>query len=325
MLRTTRETWSLAQHLPPEGVTVGELHIGLQTWTRAQSGVVITLSFNEGTSVSHVWLEDAGWRALCEQMLGTAEVATVDALVLEDIAEWALSPLLVQCQASMVREGVAPCPCSMLPEQWGVVFTWQVEQVAFQAVLFGNTDVGFEHLHALIAPDDVPTGPLPPFRCALYAGECELPFSALRRLTLGEGIAIQPYGDLRAGHFVLSPLLGQAAYVQINGDNTMYCRSLGTELENSAIEISDESTGAEYMPVDLAALPQKLLVEVGQVTLTLGSLRTLQVGDTVAVNAEFSPEVTLKLNGCAIGKGVLIGCGDRFLVQIRQWYLSAQD
>ncbi|MCW2481579.1 YscQ/HrcQ family type III secretion apparatus protein [Candidatus Symbiopectobacterium sp. NZEC135] len=325
MLRTTRETWSLAQHLPPEGVTVGELHIGLQTWTRAQSGVVITLSFDEGSSVSHVWLEATGWSALCEQMLGTADVATVDALLLEDIAEWVLSPLLAQCQASMVRENAAPCPCSALPEQWGVVFTWQVEQVTFQAVLFGNTDAGVAHLHALIAPDDVPTDPLPPLRCALYAGECELSLSALRRLTLGVGIAIRPYGDLRAGHFVLSPLQKQAAYVQINGDNTMHCRSLGAELENSAIEMRDPPTGAEPIPVDLAALPQKLLVEVGQVTLTLGSLRTLQVGDTVAVNAEFSPEVTLKLNGCVIGKGVLIGCGDRFLVQIRQWYLSAQD
>lgn len=325
MLRTTRETWSLAQHLPPEGVTAGELHIGLQTWIRAQSGIVITLSFNEGTSVSYVWLEGAGWRALCEQMLGTADVATVDALLLEDIAEWALSPLLAQCQASMVRENAAPCPCSALPEQWGVVFTWQVEQVAFQAVLFGNTDAGFKHLHALIVPEDVPSGPLPPLQCALYAGECELPLSALRRLKPGEGIAIQPYGDLRTGHFVLSPLLKQAAYVQINGDNTMHCRSLGAELGNSDIEIPDEPAGTDSMSVDLAALPQKLLVEVGQVTLTLGSLRTLQVGDTVAVNAEFSPEVTLKLNGCAIGKGALIGCGDRFLVQIRQWYLSAQD
>lgn len=100
----------------------------------------------------------------------------------------------------------------------------------------------------------------------------------------------------------------------------MYCRAFSAELENSAIGIPDEPTGAASMSVDLAALPQKLLVEVGQ-----GSLRTLQVGDTVAVNAEFSPEVTLKLNGCAIGKGALIGCGARFLVQIRQWYLTAQD
>ncbi|QZN95360.1 YscQ/HrcQ family type III secretion apparatus protein [Symbiopectobacterium purcellii] len=325
MLRTTQDTWNLAQHLPPEGVTAGELHIGLQTWTRAQSGVVITLSFEEGTSVSHVWLEDAGWRALCEQMLGTAEVATVDGVLLEDIAEWALSPLLAQCQASMVRENAAPCPCSALSEQWGVVFTWQVEQVVFKAVLFGNTDAGFKHLHALIVPDRVPTGPLPPLRCALYAGECELPLSVLGSLTRGDGIVIHPYGDLRAGHFALSPLLRQAAYVQINGDNTMHCRALGAELENSASEIPDELPCAESLSVDLAALPQKLLVEVGQVTLTLGSLRTLQVGDTVAVNAEFSPEATLKLNGRAIGKGALIGCGDRFLVQIRQWYLTAQD
>lgn len=325
MLRTTRETWNLAQHLPPEGVTVGKLHIGLSTCTRAQTGVAIALSFAEGTALSHVWLEEAGWRALCEQMLGTVEVATVDALLLEDIAEWALSPLLVQCQASMVRQNAAPCPCSALPEQWDIVFTWQLEQVTFQAVLFGNTDAVFKHLHTWIVPDDIPTGPLPPLQCALYAGECELPLSVLRQLTLGEGIAIQPYGDLRAGHFVLSPLLGQAAYIQINGDNTMHCRALGAELENRANEIPDEPTGTASMSVDLAALPQKLLVEVGQVTLTLGSLRTLQVGDTVAVNAEFSPEVTLKLNGRAIGKGVLIGCGDRFLVQIRQWYLTAQD
>ncbi|MCW2486839.1 YscQ/HrcQ family type III secretion apparatus protein [Candidatus Symbiopectobacterium sp. NZEC127] len=325
MLRTTREAWSLAQHLPPEGVTAGELHLGLQTWTRAQTGVVIALSFAQGAAVSHVWLEDAGWRALCEQMLGTAEVATVDTLLLEDIAQWALSPLLAQCQASMVRQNAAPRPCSILPEQWDIVVTWQVEQVAFQAVLFGNTDVGFKHLHALIVPDDIPTGPLPPLQCALYAGECELPLSALQRLTLGDGIAIQAYGDLRAGHFVLSPLLGLAAYVQINGDNTMHCRALGAELENRAIDIPDQPIGAESMSVDLAALPQKLLVEVGLVTLTLGSLRTLQVGDTVAVNTEFSPEVTLKLNGRAIGKGALIGCGDRFLVQIRQWYLTAQD
>ena len=43
------------------------------------------------------------------------------------------------------------------------------------------------------------------------------------------------------------------------------------------------------------------------------------------VNAEFSPEVALKLNGRVIGKGVLIGCRDRFLVQIRHWYLAGQD
>ncbi|MFT8211854.1 MAG: YscQ/HrcQ family type III secretion apparatus protein [Symbiopectobacterium sp.] len=325
MLRITREAWNLAQNLPSEGVTVGELHIGLQTWMHAQTGKVIEISFAEGAPVSHVWLDDAGWLAWCEQQLGTADVETVDSLLIEDIAEWALSPLLAQSNARVVRQNASPRPCTYLPEQWGIVFTWQVEQVAFQAVLFGNTDIGFKHLCALLPPDVEPTGALPPLQCTLYAGECELPLSALRRLALGDGIAMHPFGDVRAGHFVLSPLLESSAHVQINGDNAMKFTALGTELENSAVEIPDEPTGAGSMPIALDALPQKLLVEVGQVTLTLGALRTLQVGDTVAVNAEFTPDVTLKLNGRAVGKGALVGCGDRFLVQIRQRYLTAQD
>lgn len=325
MLRITQEEWSLAQNLPPEGITSGAVHIGLQTWMRAQAGVVVEFSVADGGPASAVWLAEAGWHAWCDQMLGTADTAMIDTVLLEDMAEWALSPLLAEINAGITQQIAPPRPCIYLSEQSGIAFMWQVEQVVFQAVLLGNTEPWFRHLHALIPTDSEPTGVLPSLQCALYAGECEFSLSALRRLMPGDGIVMRAYGDPRTGHFVLSPLQEKAAHVQINGDNTMHFTAFETDLENDCIETTGEHVGAESMSIDLEALPQKLLVEVGQVTMTLGGLRALQVGDTVEVNAEFSPEVALKLNGRVIGKGVLIGCRDRFLVQIRHWYLAGQD
>lgn len=325
MLRITQEEWSLAQNLPPEGITSGAVHIGLQTWMRAQAGVVVEFSVADGGPASAVWLAEAGWHAWCDQMLGTADTAMIDTVLLEGMAEWALSPLLAEINADITQQIALPRPYIYLSEQSGIALTWQVEQVVFQAVLLGNTEPWYTHLHALIPPDTESMGALPSLQCALYAGECELPLSALLRLTPGDGIAMRAYGDLRAGHFVLSPQQEEAVHVLINGDNTMRFTALETVLKNDCIETPDEHVGAESMLIDLEALPQKLLVEVGQVTMTLGGLRTLQVGDTVEVNAEFAPEVALKLNGRVIGKGVLIGCCNRFLVQIRHWYLAGED
>lgn len=100
----------------------------------------------------------------------------------------------------------------------------------------------------------------------------------------------------------------------------MQINELVQDIESLLEEGQPQCLPDDHTPISLDALPQTLLVEVGQVEMTLGTLRMLNVGDILPAEVGFSSTVTLRLNGRAVGQGELVGCGDAFLVRVCRWY-----
>ncbi|MFC7506690.1 FliM/FliN family flagellar motor switch protein [Pantoea stewartii] len=105
----------------------------------------------------------------------------------------------------------------------------------------------------------------------------------------------------------------------------MKIEALVNDMESLLAEDSDRAGPASPLSYHLDALPQKLLVEVGQIDIALGTLRTLREGDLIATEARLSPDVKLRLNGRVIGEGELIACGESYLVRVTQWFVHPSD
>ena len=307
----------LATRLPAEGVTLGVLHIAVQEWKYARRGVVIAVTL--GTHTGAVWLLEDDWQAWCEALLGTSDSAAIDPLLLKGVAQWGLSPLLAASGAEVVPGSVFSA-CSCVPEQMALTFSWYIEHHVFHALLFDWPGSYFKTLTGQILPAVRRIHTLPPLVFTLYAGECRLSLAQLQQLQTGAGIRMQTFGALRDGVFALPLVTGAVARVTFNTEEHMQINELVQDIESLLVEERDDSPPLSSLSID--TLPQKVLVEVGQVEMALGVLRTLSEGDMLPVDVRFSSEVTLRLNGRVIGHGDLVGCGDSFLVRISRWYLS---
>lgn len=310
----------MLKSLPPEGVILGDVHIGVQQWDGVQEGVVMDTRLTSGSASCPVWLADAGWRAWCEAHLGTDDAAGIDAVLLAEIAEWAMQPLLKACNARGEQRPFALRACSLLPGQIAVTFSWQVEQQRFQALLLGNASVYLERILAGLKPQVRSIGTPLPLMCGVYVGWSRLTLCDLRKIATGVGLRLCTFGDPNAGEFALLIAQRIAARIRFHGENEMHINALVQDIESLLDAEQQACPLDERLPLDLDALPQTLLVEVGQVEITVGALRTMNTGDILPVEVGFSSTVTLRLNGRAMGQGELVRCGSDFLVRVCRWY-----
>lgn len=322
MTNLAAEECSLTKRLPPEGVIFGGVHIGALHWHGHQDGIVIDVSFDSGYADCHLWLAGEGWLTWCETQLGTDDVTTIDSVLLAELVEWGISPWLTASGATVVRHHAAPPPCSLLPEQVAVTFSWQVDQHRFQAVLFGDTRAYLDGIAASIPPKMRPVGDSPPIACALYVGGCHLSVGDVQRLTVGAGLRVQAFGDPRGGEFVLLLTRRIAARITFHGETEMHIDELVQDIGSLLDDERLAPPPDDMLSLNIDALPQILLVEVGKVDITLGALREVKTGDLLPAETSFSSSVTLRLNGRAVGQGELIRCGNDFLVRVCRWYPS---
>jgi flagellar motor switch protein FliN/FliY len=89
---------------------------------------------------------------------------------------------------------------------------------------------------------------------------------------------------------------------------------VNTPLPNTG---STASSGAfsdsvlESVQVDLEAF-------VGQAELTIGQMKRLKRGDTIALTAKLNEVIELRLNGKAIARGEVVAVGDNFGIRLTE-------
>jgi len=317
-----RNEYELASCLPAEGITLHEVNIALTKWECAQSGRVFAVTLGE--TECDVWLPESVWQTWCEAVIGCSDANLIDPLLLAGIAEWGLSPLLSASDVRMTRSNGYPRSCSCLP-QLALTFSWQIDHHHFSALLLGWPAIYFQSIAKQEIPAVRPIHLLPPLAFPCYAGWCSLLLSELRGLNVGDGVRMQTFGNIRAGEFILSLSSDLVARVNFGLENNMQINELVQNVESLLIEEQDELDGQQPQPMSIDELPQRLLVEVGVVDVSLGDLRVLSVGDLLPADVRFGTEVRLKLSGRIIGTGELVGCGDSFLVRINRWYLKPTE
>lgn len=322
MLTLSAEERALTGALPPEGVSLQGVALRLHTCMAEEGMLCIVDTQGE---IWPIWLDHASWRGWYEQLLGTADLNVIDTQLAADIALWAISPLLDLMQITPT-EPVVLRPCTRIP-QLAVLAEWQVEQHRLQGMLF-HWPVALINkiVNENMAVVREPRGGS--VRLALYAGWCRLSVEQLQQIQPDMAIRLACIGPLYEGVFALLLPQGRIAKVRLVPEDTMQLDELIEDIE-TLLEVEeeqeqrDEERGAATFCLD--SLPQTLWVEVGKVEVDLGALRTWREGDLLPVVGGFSPTVTLRLNGRAVGRGELIACGDTFLVRITRWYFTAPD
>ncbi|MBJ9048919.1 YscQ/HrcQ family type III secretion apparatus protein [Citrobacter braakii] len=319
------EESNLAGILQTEGMELGALHIASQCWTDTPQGILFSVTA-EDTPCS-IWLVESDWQQWCEGTLGTSLEKEVDSLLLAGIAEWALSPLLEASGAKLHNSSGDPRRCSMLNQYVVVVFAWQIDGYTFHCVLFDWPTSWFRSIAQQISPSARPIRLLPPMAFPCYAGWCQASVHEMIRIGPGTGLRMNPFGHPRDGELVALLATGSAARIRIKEGGEVKIEALVNDMESLLTEDSDRVGPASPLSYHLDSLPQKLLVEVGQIDIALGMLRTLREGDLIATEAKLSLEVKLRLNGSVLGHGELIACGDSFLVRVTQWFVhpSGED
>lgn len=321
MTRVSPEEGDVIAMLPAEGANLGALHIAPQLWAESRMGRLFSVTMED--ILCHVWLAEIDWQKWCEGTLGTYSEKDIDPQLLTDIAEWGLSPLLQTSGAKLHYSPGKPVYCSMLKNYVAVVFGWQIDGYPFRAVLFGWPATWFRTVVQQIPPRIRPVHLLPPIAFTCYAGWCLASVHEMRFICSGTGLRMNPFGRLRDGEFVILLATGKAARVCIEQEGYVEIKELADDMESLLAEEGDDSSSP--LSFNLDSLPQKLLIEVGQIDITFGSLKTLREGDLIATETRLSSEVKLRLNGRVIGLGELIACGDSFLVRVTQWFLHSAD
>lgn len=340
MLRLAPEEQALADRLMPAGGALGAIALRLEPWPARAEGILIAL--NADGAPCDLWLPTAVWRCWCQDVLGTADLAQIAEPLLASITAWGLSPLLSAGELTL-PPWTPPRPCCDLGRHLAVTFAWRVEQQAFQGVLMGLPASVWRRLAAGVTPATRAADVSFPLTAALSIGESDLTLAELRQLGQGAGIRLRLAGCPRAGKFALILPGGTVLRITWKGEDTMeidaLMQDIAVQLERDAGQ--DEAPyGSEPAAVDdpaaqdtmtaatgqatlqLDALPQRVRVDVGQMTLTVGALRTLATGDVVPVTGRFSPYATLRLHDRTIGLGELVNCDGALLVRITRWYLT---
>ncbi len=323
MTRISPEESGLAGMLQAEGVELGALHIAPRQWTASPQGRLFSVIVGE--TLCDIWLAEDDWQTWCEGTLGTSLEKEIAPQLLAGIAEWGLSPLLQASGAKLQDLSGEPIYCSMLNNYVAVVFDWQIDGYSFHALLFGWPTSWFRAIARQITPRVRPVRLLPPVAFACYAGWCQVSAQEMRRVCAGVGLRMTPFGQPRDAELVVLLTTTSAAFIRIEPGGNVKIEQLVHDMENLLAEEGDDLGSVSPMPLHFDALPQKLLVEVGQIDIALGTLRTLSEGDLLATEARLSSEVKLRLNGRVIGLGELIACGESFIVRVTQWYLHCDD
>lgn len=323
MTLISAEECDLAGMLQTEEMEIGALHVAAQRWTDSPQGRLFSVTVED--TPCGVWLSESDWQRWCEGNLGTSSEKEVDAQLLASISEWGLSPLLQASGAKLHIPSEKPRRCSMLNQYVALVFAWQIDGYAFRCVLFGWPTTWFRAIAQQMSPSVRPVRLLPPVAFACYAGWCQASVHEMTSIGPGTGLRMSPFGRPRDGELVVLLATGSAARIRIEEGGEVKIELLVNDMENLLAEDSDRAGPASPLSYHLDSLPQKLLVEVGQIDIALGALRTLREGDLIATEARLSPDVKLRLNGSVIGQGELIACGDSFLVRITQWFVHPSD
>ena len=86
------------------------------------------------------------------------------------------------------------------------------------------------------------------------------------------------------------------------------------------LELDVAVTPKTSQTVMIESLPQTLVMEIGRLTLPLGDIKQLAVGQTLVCQTHFYGEVNIRLHGQPVGSGSLLNCEGELVVRIERWW-----
>jgi len=271
-----------------------------------------------------LFLSAESWKSWCEGMLGTAQLAGVNAFLLADMTAAVLRPL---SDAAAVMPDGPLClnPATFLSGQLVMMADWTVEGYAFRAAITGPAVAALQEKrpqpesHGLSGEADAHV------RLPVYAGGAVLPLRDIGQLSPGDGVFFSPFTDLCSRQFLVGFPDGKAAELYHYQEEYWTVETVAENLSDYMTGYNDDGQSPSSAALVLDEIPQMLLVELGQATLSLKESMTIQEGDILPATVSFTPEVTLRLNGRTAGYGELVLCESRFLVRIKRWLLVTSE
>ena len=82
------------------------------------------------------------------------------------------------------------------------------------------------------------------------------------------------------------------------------------------MDTADQKAQGKSPPARMDDIPVRLVFEVGETTLPLGELQSLQPGYTFELPASVAEPVRIRANGKIVGSGELVQVGDRVGVRV---------
>ena len=95
--------------------------------------------------------------------------------------------------------------------------------------------------------------------------------------------------------------------------------------ETEMLEDMHPSDASATLAADLGDLQLNVTVEMAQLSLSLNEIGGLAVGQVLCEGIDLASPVTIRVNGTALGSGVLVQIGNTLGVQINRWNAAAAE
>lgn len=89
-------------------------------------------------------------------------------------------------------------------------------------------------------------------------------------------------------------------------------------MNKSPSNVSSASAAGAFPDSVLESVQVELEAFVGRAEVTIGDLKRLKRGDTIALSAQMNQAIELRLNGKAIARGEVVAVGDNFGIRLTE-------
>lgn len=289
---------------------------------RHADGVSVALKLVEGEGVylplqlsgqdCGLWLSRSCWHQWLDSTLATDNPCLLAPELIIAMAHWAATPLLTSFTDLLL---LAELPQERtLAKHWAVVVAFELEGQQMTATL---CDWPPTRLTATLSHwQSESVSPLAlPCQSGLVAGWCRLSLRQLRQLAPGDGLRLVMAAEVDNGECWLWQPVSPLIYIKLEEGNKMTIQQINHDIDPLlACDSHTESTSPAV--VQLEDVPQTLVMEIGRVTMPLGELEQLAVGQTLTCQTHSHGEVNIHLNGHTIGSGHLLCCDGQWVVRI---------
>ncbi|CNI25305.1 YscQ/HrcQ family type III secretion apparatus protein [Yersinia pekkanenii] len=296
---------------------------------RQASGVSATLMQAEGEGVylplhyagqaCGLWLSRHCWQHWLASSLATDDNHFLATELVVAMAHWAVSPLLMPLPDLLI-DNTAPRAMTLL-NQWAVMLTFELEGQQLSGVLFDWPWASLAETLSHWKSEDKPCQQEFCWQAGLVAGWSRLSLHQLQRVRPGDGVRIVAAAELEQGNCWLWPMASAQIYIKLEGGNKMTIQHINDDIDQ-LLGLDMATVAKAPQAVALDSLPQTLVMEIGRLTLPLGDIKQLAVGQTLDCQTAFYGEVNIRLHGQPVGSGSLLCCDNELVVRIDQWHLT---
>ncbi|CQJ48332.1 YscQ/HrcQ family type III secretion apparatus protein [Yersinia rohdei] len=261
------------------------------------------------------WLSQPCWDSWLASSLATADCQLLAAELVTAVAHWAISPLLPLLPELVIDEP-APQPMTLL-NQWAVVLTFELEGQQLRGALLGWPLAALAETVAHWESEQANQQELL-WQASLVVGWSRLSLHQLQQITPGDGLRISRAAELEQGNCWLWQMAAPQMYIKLEDGNKMTIQQVNDDIDQ-LLELDIALVEKNPQKVMLDNLPQTLVMEIGRLSLPMGELTQLAVGQTLACQTHLYGEVNIRLHGQSVGSGSLLSCEGELLVRIDQW------